>query len=114
MDPTNIAALATAIAGLVTALYQWMRLFGLPGRGPRTPAGPGVGRRGRSRGQGPWLRYLEARLAAAERALDDCLQSRTPRTAAARPSPHRTRPDRWIAPHHGPGVAPGPGRNPVS
>lgn len=108
MNATDIAALATAIAGLATALYQWVRLFGLPTRGRTGAAVPRGGR-----GQGPWLRYLEARLAAAERALEDCLQSKTPRTAAARPSPHRTRPDRWIAPRRRAGVAPGPERNTV-
>lgn len=108
MNATDIAALATAIAGLATALYQWVRLFGLP---TRRRTGAAVPRGGR--GQGPWLRYLEARLAAAERALEDCLQSKTPRTAAARPSPHRTRPDRWIAPRKRAGGAPGPERNPV-
>ena len=109
MNATDIAALSTAIAGLATALYQWVRLFGLPTRGRSGPAAVPRG----GRGQGPWLRYLEARLAAAERALEDCLQSKTPRTAAARPSPHRTRPDRWIAPRKRAGVAPGPERNPV-
>ena len=109
MNATDIAALATAIAGLATALYQWVRLFGLPTRGR---AGQAAVRRG-GRSQGPWLRYLEARLAAAERALEDCLQSRTPRTAAARPSPHRTRPDRWIVPRKRAGASPGPERNTV-
>ncbi len=110
MHATDIAALATAIAGLATALYQWVRLFGLPTRGR---PGQAATNRGGGRGQGPWLRYLEARLAAAERALEDCLQRKTPRTAADRPSPHRTRPDRWIAPRRRPGAAPGLERNTV-
>ena len=82
MTPTDIAALATAIAGLATAGVQWFRLFGLPGSRRRN-------------GHHAWLRYLEARLAAAEHALDECLQRQRPQPPT--PARHRTQPARWTA-----------------
>lgn len=98
MTPTDIAALATALAALATAGYQWLRLFGAPFRHGRN------GRTGHNRHRA-WLHYLEDRLAAAEHALDDCLQLQSPHPQPPRPqtpSPqrHRTQPDRWR--HHTP------------
>lgn len=70
MTPTEIAALTTAIAAFITALAQWLRLFG-----PRRNGHPAL------------LRYFEQRLAATEAALADCLDHHAER--------HRTDPDRW-------------------
>ena len=70
MSAAEIAALATAAAGFLTAASQWFRLFG-----PRRNGGSA------------WVRYLENRLTVAEIALIDCLDRVSPR--------HRTRPNRW-------------------
>lgn len=70
MTPTEIAALTTAIAAFITALAQWLRLFG-----PRRNGHPAL------------LRYFEQRLAATEAALADCLERTGER--------HRTDPNRW-------------------
>ena len=77
MTPTELAALLTAGAGLLAALSQWLRLFGLPFTGKRN-------------GNRAWLRYIEDRLTAAERALADCLALQAPPTER-----HRTQPHRW-------------------
>ena len=74
MSALDAAALTTACAGLITALAQWFRLFG-----PRRNGRKAV------------IRYFEARLAATEAALADCLERTSPR--------HRTQPGRWRRPN---------------
>ncbi len=74
MSALDAAVLTTACAGLITALAQWFRLFG-----PRRNGRKAV------------IRYFEARLAATEAALADCLERTSPR--------HRTQPGRWRRPN---------------
>ncbi len=70
MNPSEIAALAMALAALGATLAQWVRLFG-----PRRHGGHAV------------IHYLEQRIAETDAALAECLEQRRP--------PHRTQPGRW-------------------